>query len=121
MHRPAFNGQNSFAQALAERGVWMDGLDDFVGGQLTAHGKGVFTDQVGGVGTNDVSAENLAILANDDFGKTFGIADGYSLADSGPGETLDSGVGILLFGLSFGQADKADLREGVDRVGNNSV
>src|ERR1700736_913662 len=53
MHGSAFDGQHGFAQTLAERGMRVDGLDDFVGGQFAAHGNGEFADQVSSVGTND--------------------------------------------------------------------
>ena len=101
MHGPPLDCEHRFAQALAERRMRMDGLDNFVGGQFAAHGYGEFADQIGGVRSNDMRAQNLAVFADDDLGETLGLANSDSFADRSPGKALYFGLGILLSGLSL--------------------
>src|SRR5579875_774040 len=121
LYGPPLHGQHGLAQALAERWMRVDSLDDLVGRQFATHGHREFTDQIGGIGTNDMRAEDLAVSADDYFGEPFGFVYANGLAVRSPGEALDSGFGILLFRLRFGQADEGDFGEGVDRVGHDRV
>ena len=78
-------------------------------------------DDLGGVATDDVSAQDLSIFAHNDLGKALCFADCDGLTDGGPGETLDTYLWILLAGGGLCQADKCDLGEGIDGVGDDIV
>src|SRR5579885_2176115 len=90
VYRTAFGGHNGLADALAERGVRVDGLDDLIAGQLAAHGDGELADQVGGVGADDVRAQDFVVFAQNDFGEALRLVAGDSFANGCPGETLDA-------------------------------
>src|SRR5438034_8574231 len=113
--------QHCLAQALTERRMGMNGFDDLIGSKFAAHCYRVLTDQICSVWPYNVRTENFIVPANDNLGESFGLAYRNCLADSRPGEALDTSFRIFLFSLCLGQADKCNFREGVDRVWHHIV
>src|SRR5437763_2500451 len=113
MDRATFDGKYSLAQTLAQGWMRVNGLDNLGGGQFAAHGHRIFADEIGGIGSNDVRAQDFVVFADDDFSETLGLIYSDCLANGSPGEALHARVRILIFGLRLCQADIVHFGDGV--------
>ena len=68
---------DGFLDGFAQGGVGVDGGFNFLEGGLEVDGQAELGDHLGGVGADDVGAEDFAVgFTDDELHKTVGLADG---------------------------------------------
>ena len=111
MDRVALAGVGGFMDGLAQRGVRVDRRDDFLVGGLHGDGEAKFGDHLGGVGSDDVGAEDFAVLLTDEeLHESIALADGLGLAAGHEREFADLEFEAFFLRGAFGEADAGDLR-----------
>ena len=116
----ADGGFHGFAHSFAESGVGVDGGFDVFPSGFESDGESEFGDHFGGIGADDMGAENFAVrFTDEDFDEAFAFADGAGFSASHEGEFSDFKFPSFFFGGPFGQADAGDLRMAVGATWEN--
>ena len=111
MDRMALASVGGFMDSLAQRGVRMDRRDDFLVGGLHGDGEAELGDHLGGIGSDDVGAEDFPVLLTDEeLHKSLALADGLGLATCHEREFTDLEFEAFFLRGAFGEADAGDLR-----------
>ncbi len=104
--RHAFDCGVGVEHGFADGGVGVDGEHELVDRAFEFHHSHRFGDELGGLGADDVHAENLAVFCvGNDFYETVVAPDDGGLGVAGERKFADLDLDALLFGLRFGEAD----------------
>ena len=100
-----------FVNRFAECGMSVDGRDKFLVGCFHLDGQTEFGDHFGGVGTEDVGAEDLSVrFAENDFDEAFTFTHGKGFAAGHERKFTDFVFEAFFFRCPFGQPDAGHLR-----------
>ncbi|MEN9469998.1 MAG: hypothetical protein RL630_1731, partial [Verrucomicrobiota bacterium] len=104
-------GVGGFVDSLAQRGVRVDRRGDFLVGGLHGDGEAKLGDHLSGIGSDDVGAEDFAVLlADEELHEPFALADGKGFAAGHEREFADLEFEAFFLRGAFGEADAGDLR-----------
>src|ERR1039457_2385480 len=108
-----------FTHGFVKRGMGVDGVHHGFDGGLGFHGGDGFRDQLEGLRTNDVDAEDLAeCFVGYHLYKTIVAAEDAGLAVGAERELANLHFEALRFGLCLGESDAADAGVGVGGAGD---
>jgi len=80
MDRATLRCQDGLAQALTECWVRVYRLNNLISPEFIAHGNRVFRNQVRRIWADNVRAQDLVVLAQDDFGEALGMGTRNGIA-----------------------------------------
>src|SRR5215208_197860 len=111
-----------FLHGLGERRMGMAGARDILRRRAELHGDGGFRDHVAGVGAEDMHAQHaVGVGVGEDLDEAIGRQIDLGAAVGGERKLADLVGKAGFLDLLLVLADRGDLREGVDDVGNDVV
>ena len=114
--------QRGLGDGLGQRGMRMDGQVDFLDRELVLSGDAELVDQLRRVRTDDVRAEDLAVLrVADDLDEPLGLSGRPRASIVREGEASDLVVELLLLALLLGEPDRRHFGMTVGRVRDVAV
>ena len=103
--------ERGFVNCFGQGGMRVDGRMDIINGRFHRNCETHLSDQVGRILTNDMRAENLAVLfAKEEFCEAFGLAASLCLTKCLVGELTDLVLDTLCLKCAFGLTNRSDLR-----------
>ena len=106
MDRVTFRCERGLVNHFRHGRVGVDGCVDFIDREFLIEGETHFRDELGGVVTDDMCAEEFAVFfAVKEFGETFGFRSGNGLTNGGERDFSNHVFDAFCFQCAFGFSD----------------